>query len=65
MSETVLDYRKTVTNAWEAAKIDLSQQIEPPEAILTQIETNIPLIYRRGIHIVSGRQKTGKTYKTQ
>jgi hypothetical protein len=62
MSETVLDFRKTVTNAWEAAKIDLSQQIEPPEAILTQIETNIPLIYRRGIHVIAGRQKAGKTY---
>lgn len=63
MSETVLDYRKTVTNAlWEAAKIDLSQQIEPPEAILTQAETGIPFLYRRGIHIVSGKQKTGKTY---
>lgn len=63
MSETVFDFRKTVTNAlWEAAKIDLSQQIEPPEAILTQAETGIPFLYRRGIHIVSGKQKTGKTY---
>lgn len=62
MSETVLDYRKTVTNAWKSAKIDLSQQIEPPEPILTQIETNVPLLYRRGIHIVSGKQKVGKTF---
>ncbi len=62
MSETVFDYRITATNVWEAAKIDLSQQIEPPEAILTQIETNIPLIYRRGIHVVSGKQKAGKTF---
>jgi hypothetical protein len=63
MSETIMDFRKTVTNAlWEAAKIDLSQQIEPPEAILTQIETGIPFLYRRGIHVISGRQKNGKTF---
>jgi hypothetical protein len=62
MSETVLDYRKTVTNVWEAAKIDLSQQIEPPEAILTQADTGIPFLYRRGVHIISGKQKVGKTF---
>jgi len=62
MSERVYDFRETAVHEWERAKIDLSQQIEPPEAILTQIETGIPFLYRRGVHIVSGKQKVGKTF---
>lgn len=47
---------------WTIAKIDLSKPIPPPEPLLIQTETSIPLLYKRGIHISSGKQKAGKTF---
>jgi hypothetical protein len=62
MSETVIDMRPKDGKEWIGTKIDLSKPIEPPEPLLTQEETGCSLLFRRGIHIVSGKQKAGKTF---
>ena len=62
MSETTIDMRPKDDKEWVGTKIDLSQPIEPPEPLLIQEETNIPLLFRRGIHVCSGKQKAGKTF---
>lgn len=61
MSERVIDMRSK-NKDWISTKIDLSKPISPPEPLLIQTETNIPLLYRRGIHVSSGKQKAGKTF---
>ena len=62
MSETVIDMRPKDGKEWKSTIIDLSKPIEPPEPLLIQEETGCSLLFRRGIHIVSGKQKAGKTF---
>jgi len=47
---------------WKAHIIDLSQPIPPPEPLLVQRSSQAGLLYKRGIHITSGKQKAGKTF---
>lgn len=62
MSEREIDFRHNDGKEWEGTKIDLSKPIEPPEPLLMQVETGSSLLFRRGIHVVSGKQKAGKTF---
>ena len=62
MSERIIDMREKTVKQWLSCKVDLSRQIDPPEPLLIQSETGIPLLYRRGIHVSSGKQKAGKTF---
>lgn len=62
MSEREIDFQEMTGKEWLGCKIDLSRPIEPPEPLLIQSETGIPLLYRRGIHVSSGKQKAGKTF---
>lgn len=62
MNERVIDMRPKDGKEWISTKIDLSMPIEPPEPLLIQEETGIPLLFHRGIHVVSGKQKAGKTF---
>lgn len=47
---------------WKAHIVDLSKPVASPEPLLVQSTTQTPLLYRRGIHISSGKQKAGKTF---
>lgn len=47
---------------WKEHMVDLSKPVPTPEAMLIQTSTGTPLIYRRGIHVSSGKQKAGKTF---
>lgn len=47
---------------WRSALIDLENPVPPPRPLLIQDSTGIPLLYKGGIHISSGKQKAGKTF---
>lgn len=47
---------------WQTALIDLSNPVPPPKPLLIQTTTGIPLLYKGGIHVSSGKQKAGKTF---
>lgn len=49
-------------NGWEAYKIDLSKQIAPPEPLIIQTDTEIPMLHRRNIGTIAASAKVGKTF---
>ncbi len=51
-----------VDQLWKPPFIDLSIEIPEREPLITQESSGSVLLYRRGIHVVKGKQKAGKTF---
>jgi hypothetical protein len=49
-------------NRWENYKIDLSKQIVPPEPLIIQTDSGIPMLHRRNIATIAASAKVGKTF---
>jgi hypothetical protein len=49
-------------NRWEDYKIDLSKQIAPPEPLIIQTDSGIPMLHRRNIATIAASAKVGKTF---
>ena len=62
MSETVINMTTKGKSRWEKNLIDLSQPVSPPEPLLIDSASGNALLFQRGIHVSSGKQKAGKTF---
>lgn len=47
---------------WKDYMIDLSNPVQPPEPIIIQTDTGIPMLHRRNISTISASAKVGKTF---
>jgi hypothetical protein len=47
---------------WHTCAIDLSRPVPPPQPLLIQTETELPMLHRRNISTVAASAKVGKTF---
>jgi hypothetical protein len=47
---------------WRSCRIDLSNPVPPPEPLIIQTDTDIPMLHRRNISTVAASAKVGKTF---
>ena len=47
---------------WKKFKIDLSHPVAPPEPLLIQSDSDIPMLHRRNISTIAASAKVGKTF---
>lgn len=47
---------------WESFKIDLTKQIAPPDPLIIQTDSGIPMLHRRNIATIAASAKVGKTF---
>ncbi len=54
--------KEAIEQEWLSLLEDLSEDIPEREPLLTQESSGNVLLYKRGIHVVKGKQKAGKTF---
>lgn len=47
---------------WKKFKIDLSNPVAPPEPLIIQSDSDIPMLHRRNISTIAASAKVGKTF---
>lgn len=47
---------------WKKYKIDLSNPVAPPEPLIIQSDSDIPMLHRRNISTIAASAKVGKTF---
>ena len=47
---------------WKKYKIDLSNPVAPPEPLIIQTDSEIPMLHRRNISTIAASAKVGKTF---
>lgn len=50
------------SKGWESFKIDLTKQTAPPEPLIIQTDSGIPMLHRRNIATIAASAKVGKTF---
>ncbi|PXV62069.1 AAA domain-containing protein [Dysgonomonas alginatilytica] len=65
-SKTAIDLSKfeppKESDGWKAFRIDLTKQVDPPEPLIIQTDTGIPMLHRRNIGTIAASAKVGKTF---
>jgi hypothetical protein len=68
MSDTVLQtfnpakFEPRESADWTSYRIDLTKQVNPPEPLIIQTDTGIPMLHRRNIGTIAASAKVGKTF---
>ena len=59
----IIDFSNTTNKVdWRKYKIDLSNPVAPPEPLIIQSDSDIPMLHRRNISTVAASAKVGKTF---
>jgi hypothetical protein len=63
MDEQTYDFSKNETGLnWKKHVIDLANPVAPPEPLLIQTDSDIPMLHRRNISTIAASAKVGKTF---
>ena len=56
------DFNEKSELDWHKYQIDLSNPIQPPEPLIIQSDSDIPMLHRRNISTIAASAKVGKTF---